>query len=246
MKKLTMVAFFTALCTTIGLCGCVIVHFTDRNAVRGRGDPERYEIRTGQFSSISVEGHTDIHYYSAAHDYVTLEVQPNLQEYIVVEVIDGNLTIRPTRRIDFAASKPAILTVSTPVLEQLIVSGACTFTAHDTISADSFTLRVSGAGEGRAQLDVENLYVNISGAGSFDLSGRADIAELRLSGAGDLDALSLQSREAIIRLSGVGSVGIGSSENLTIVASGTGSVEYRGSPNVNLSNSGMVSVRRVD
>ena len=246
MRKITLFAFFTALCTVIGLCGCVIVNFTDRNVVRGRGDRELYEIRTGQFSSISVEGNTEIHYYAAERDYITLEIQPNLRDYYVVEVINGNLTIRPTRRLDFNSSRTPVLTVSSPVLEQLTISGACTFTAHDIISADTFTLRISGAGEGRAQLDVERFFANISGTGSFDLSGRADTVDLRLSGTGDLDALSLQSREGAVRLSGTGRVGISSYEHLTIVASGTGSIEYRGSPNMNLSNSGIVSIRQVD
>ena len=188
----------------------------------------------------------EIQYYAAERDYVKLEVQSNLRDYIVVEVVNDELVLRTTRRINFNLSKPVILTVSTPVLEGLSISGTCTFTAFDTINADSFSLRVSGAGEGRAQLDVESLSVNISGVGSFDLSGRADIADLRLSGTGNVRALPLQSREAVIRLSGTGSVGISCSESLSVIASGAGSVEYRGSPSLNLDNSGMVSVRRVD
>ena len=49
MKRITRFAFFLMLCIaliSIGLSGCVIVHFTDRNTVRGRGDRDNFEIST--------------------------------------------------------------------------------------------------------------------------------------------------------------------------------------------------------
>jgi len=39
----------------------------------------------------------------------------------------------------------------------------------------------------------------VSGAGSFELSGKADIAEIELSGTGELNAFSLQTREASVQ-----------------------------------------------
>ena len=163
-----------------------------------------------------------------------------------MEVKDDELVVRSTRNINFNSSKRPVLTFSTPALEGLTITGAFDFTAHDKINAVSFNLSLNGAGTGRAEVDVESLSVNMFGAGNFVLSGLADTADIVLSGASDLNALALETREAAIRLSGAGSAGISSSESLSINASGAGSVTYRGSPSLNLNTSGPVSVRKVE
>ncbi|MCL2069573.1 MAG: DUF2807 domain-containing protein [Treponema sp.] len=249
MKRIIPFTFFAVFCAAliaVSFSGCVIVNFTDSNAVSGRGDPETYQISAGQFSRIKVVGYCDIRYYSEARDYVSLEVQPNLREYFVLEVIGDELVVRTTRRINYGSGKTPVLTVFNPVLEGLSIEGAGTFTTLDKINADSFVLRLDGAGKGQAEFDVGDLFVGMSGAGSLELSGLADRASLELSGTGELNALSLQSREAAVRFSGTGAVKLSCSEDLSIIASGVGSVEYRGSPRVSLNNSGMVFVNRID
>ena len=238
---------FAALLTvTLSLCGCVIVNFSGFNAVNGRGDPESFEFRVDEFNRVRVDGHIEIHHYAAASDTVKLEIQPNLLEHFIVEVKDDELVVRSTRNINFNSSKRPVLTVSAPVLEGLTITGAFDFTAHDKINSDSLRLNLSGAGTGRAEVDVGSLSVNVIGASNFVLSGLADTADIVLSGASDLDALTLQTREAAIRLSGASSAGISSSESLMVNASGAGSVTYRGSPSLNLNTSGPVSVRKVE
>jgi hypothetical protein len=245
MKKLMTTAFYITL-FAVFFSGCVIANFADFNSVSGKGNPEKFDFQVGEFNSIRLEGFANVNYYASASDTVTLEVQPNLLEHFVVEVINDELIVRTTRRISFNTSRTPVLTVSAPVLNRLTFSGAGSFTAHDTITSDSFTLRVSGAGKGKADLDVDNLSVNFSGAGNFELSGSADTADLTMSGAGELAALSLQTREAKIDLSGTGTVSITCTENLQIRASGVGTILYRGSPSIDISRSGVVSIRRVD
>ena len=191
---LTFCATLFAAIISLGLSGCVIVNPTDFNTVSGKGNPEKYVLRVGEYNGIRIEAYCEILYYSAANDTVILEVQPNLRDYFVVEVIDNELIVRTTRRISYGSGKTPVLTVSTPVLNRLDIEGAATFTAYDKISGDSFTLGLTGAGKSKAEVDVGNLHVYISGAGNLELSGLADIVKLDLSGAGELNALSLQSR----------------------------------------------------
>ena len=237
-----------ALCVTLVamlLCSCVVVNLSPiQNGVAGQGVPESYGFAVGEISEIRVELFCDIEYYAAPSDTVTLEIQPNLREYITVEESGGVLTVRATRNIAWSNKAP-ILTVSTPALKRLTLAGAGTFTAHDTVTADSFTINFDGAGRGKAELDVRNLTVNIAGAGEFELSGKADRADFKMDGAGSLEALPLQTREATVSLSGVGTVRISCSENLRVNADGIGTVEYKGSPSVDLNNDGLVSVNKV-
>ena len=155
------------------------------------------------------------------------------------------MTVRSTRNIHWSNKTP-ILTVSTPALSRLRLSGAGTFTAHDPIVADSFALRLDGAATGRAELDVGSLSVEMSGAGDFELSGKAGSAKFDLAGAGKVDALSLKTADASINLAGVGTVRVSCSDSLSIKAGGMGTIEYRGDPKVELDKGGLVSVRKVD
>jgi len=241
MKKLILIAF-AALCFS----GCVFVNILGNigDAIQGEGDLQSYEIMAGSYNKIRVSNFCEVRYYASSSNFVTLEVQPNLREYFVVEVVDNELIVRTTRNIN--TSKIPVLTVYTPVLESLNISGMCYFTAFEKITGNSLTVEMSGFGRIKAEVDIERLYVNLSGTGGIEFSGRALNADFWVSGAGELDALQLQTQAATVNLAGVGSIGLNCLENLTINASGTGSVSYTGSPVINQRTSGVVSVRKLD
>ena len=229
--------------------GCAVINFGgawNTQTVTGTGNLDSYEIKVGEYSKIRVSGFCNIHYYASSSDAVTLEIQSNLREYIEVEVKGDELVVGTKRGYSINTAKTPVLTVYTPVLTRLDVSGAGSFTAYDTIIADSFSVNLSGAGSGKAELAVDSLSIQISGAGSFDLSGRADAADFDMSGAGNLNASSLQTREAKVRLAGAGTIKVNCSDKLNINASGVGTIEYRGSPSTDISKSGMVTVRQVN
>jgi hypothetical protein len=236
------------LCILLVLCfsGCVVVNFTGTGTVSGKGTPEKYEIKVGEYNRIKVEGNCEIQYYAALSNTVTLEVQSNLREYFVVEVKNGELIVSTTKNISYNSGKAPILMVSTPVLNSLTIAGICTYKANDKIKADTFNLEISGAGSGKAELDVNSLKASISGVGNFELYGKADNAEIILSGTGELNASSLQVRESSVELSGVGTIRVYCSEKLSIEASGAGTVEYRGSPSLSLNKGGVVNIKKVD
>jgi hypothetical protein len=239
------------LCVIIGafLSGCVSVNFNPfftSRALVGTGDREVYEIPAGPFTEIRMTAYGDIRYHTGSSDTVRLEIQSNLREHYNVEVRNGILYIETKGGVGISSSRTPIVTVHSPVLERLTVTGAGNFTSYGTITGDSFDLTISGAASGSADMEVGELSVSLSGAGTFNINGSADTARLRMSGAGSLNAIGLKTRIAEVTLSGVGTVGIDCSERLDINASGVGTVEHRGTANVNTNRGGLVNVRRVD
>ncbi|MDR0292738.1 MAG: DUF2807 domain-containing protein [Oscillospiraceae bacterium] len=247
MKKIVLF-LLCAVILAACLSGCVVTNFPSFGGagVRGEGDLQRYEYPVGGYSAIVIKGHCQINYYASSSDAVTLDIQPNLEEYVSLEVVGGTLVFRYTKNISTSGGKTPVLTVSTPALNSLTVEGACELKAFDTITADSFTFQLSGAASGTADLDVKRLSIGIAGAGSLKLSGTADSADFRLSGAGELEALALQTREANVELGGVGTVRVNCSETLRIDAGGMGTVEYKGSPGLDLSKGGLVTIKKID
>jgi len=245
MKRLICALLCTVLLIAC-LSGCVSVNINPWMAtMTGRGALEPYEIPVPEFTGIWVEFFCEIHYYASESDTVTLEIQPNLRDHVSVRVENGVLHVTSDRARISTGSKTPVLTVYTPTLTRLQIVGAVTFTAHDTIVADSRDFNLAGAGQGTAGLEVGSLNAGLSGAGSFTFSGTADTAELKLAGAGNLDALGLQTRDAQVSLSGAGRVGISCSEFLQVKGDGLGSVEYKGSPKIERDIGGLVSMRQV-
>ena len=247
MKKIILLALCCVLATVI-LSGCYTANVPGMwgRRVFGRGAPETYTFNVGDFTEVRVELFCDILYSSAQSDCVTLEIQPNLIEYITMEESGGVLTVRATRNINWSGNaRTPVLNISTPSLNSVSHVGAGSFKTIDPIVTDSFSLSITGAANSNAVLDVENLSVNLSGAGNIELSGRADGANIGISGAGRLDALDLITRDSKVNIAGVGTVRINCAESLSIVAGGLGTVEYTGSPVVDISRGGLVTLRSV-
>ena len=247
MKKILTIV----LCITLAavfLTGCVSINFSPFavGGVTGRGNLETFTFNVGEITEVRVELYCNIVYHSAPSNTVTFSVQPNLMEYITVEETDGVLTVRANRNINISNTANApVLTVSTPSLTRLSHTGAGNFRTVDPISADSFTLNITGAANGNVTMNVNDLSLSIAGAGDLNLSGSADTADIRMTGAGRLEALELQTRVASINMAGAGSVKISCSDSLSVAAGGVGTVEYRGSPTLDVSRGGLVTVRQV-
>jgi len=247
MKKIVLITLCVILAAVI-LTGCLAFRAPGvwGVGIRGRGAPETHTISVGEFTEVKVELLCDILYSSAPSENVTLEIQPNLMKYVVVEETGGVLTVRAKRNIIWSGHTPApVLSISTPSLNRVSHAGAGSFRTIDPIVAESFTLSITGAANSRAELDVNKLSVKLTGAGDIELSGRADVADIGIAGAGKLDALDLQTRDSAINLAGVGTVRINCSDKLSLVAGGVGTVEYKGSPIIDMSRGGLVTLRSV-
>ena len=252
MKKKLLSALCLVLVAVL-VSGCVIVDFTGPiNAgfrggagIRGVGSMEVFTFEVGEITELLVGMTVNVNHHSTESDTITLEIQPNLINYVNIEEVNGVLTVDSIRTIQPSANLP-VLTIGAPMLNRVVLSGAGSFTAVDPIVVEEFTLGLTGAFSGVAELDVDNLTVNLSGAGDLTLSGSADHADIILTGAGSVRALDLQTRTADIRLAGAGSVRIGCSEHLRVTGTGVGTVEYRGNPDLDITRGGLVTVRNVN
>jgi hypothetical protein len=92
-------------------------------------------------------------------------------------------------------------------------------------------LALSGTGSLAATgLRAETLNVEVSGTGSVTASGRATTLSVDVSGAGQALLGQLASRDATVRVTGVGAVQLDVSHSLDASIEGAGSVVYSGHP----------------
>ena len=114
----------------------------------------------------------------------------------------------------------------------------------DAVVADNLTLVTSGAGNVKINsLNVSGLEATQKSVGNIELAGQAARQNVTLSGAGNYNAVRLESQQVAVRLSGVGNASVWASQSLDAKLSGAGNVDYRGNPALTKSISGLGNVR---
>ncbi len=177
---------------------------------------------------------------------LTIEATPELLEKIRSDVQDRTLIIGVRSWLDriFAPFEHRVrYTLLVKNLSAIKISGSIQAQAA-SLSAKDFAIETSGSSEMRIdELTAETLTVTSSGSSDFRLAGRVQSQDVRISGAGKIQAEGLESQKARVHISGSGHTVLWVNEELEVRISGAGTVEYKGSPQVKQSISGVGNVR---
>lgn len=189
--------------------------------VLGNGNVITQPREASGFEKISITGSITLRASAGGAFTVTVDVDENLQAYVVSEVSDGELKLRTSEPI--RPSTDIIVTVGAPTLSGVAMRGSTDATVSG-LTGDSFVL-------------------NASGSASATLSGTVAAFEAVLSGSTDLNASDLITKKAEVTVSGSGSADLHATEELDARVSGSGDITYAGNPpkvETNLSGSGSV------
>jgi hypothetical protein len=174
------------------------------------------------FDGVQIEGIGSLEIQLAPTHSVSITADDNLLPYITAEVNNRVLEIK-SNKIMIPKSKVQI-TVQAANIRSLASSGAGSI-VFNGVKNDS-------------------LDVDVSGAGSIEMSGTTGTFNLTVSGAGNIDAENLVATNVHAVLSGVGNVNVHAIETLTAKVSGVGAVQYIGDPKVVAEMSGLGQVRK--
>lgn len=130
-------------------------------------------------------------------------------------------------------------------LERLDAAGLGNLTVPLLLTRQ-FDLIQSGTGNVTIQrISANDLNVRQAGLGDIRISGQVERQQVELSGTGSYHASQLDSRAAVVQLSGLGSATVHVLDSLDARVSGTGSIEYSGNPRISQHVSGLGSIRKV-
>jgi len=176
------------------------------------------------FNSIVVNGSADIFLTQEKHFEVSVRANEEVFKYLDFKVINGVLYIETKDRANIIAETYDI-TISMPDIDALTVNGAGDVKVMDGIVCDGdLSVKVNGAGDlslGEVTVDAMNVIVNgagdvdidkvsaktiavtVNGAGDVSVSGKADVAFFKVSGAGVVDARGLDAGSVETKRAGV-------------------------------------------
>lgn len=199
------------------------------------------------FDELSISSAFVVEISVGSSESLEIEADDRYIDDVITEVRGGKLIIkmRETRgRRRMNESPRAYLTVKS--LKSIHASGAVKVETRDELKADRMEIILSGASILDLQLNVEELYLQASGACVINVEGDAKEQTVKTTGATTYRAYDLESEIADIRVTGAGSARVSVSEKLDVRASGASSIRYRGRPSVNSNTSGASSVKRAN
>lgn len=191
--------------------------------VRGNGRVRTENRNVGEFTKIDASGAYSIKIKVGEPSSIKIKAEENLLPLIRIRV-KGNTLIIDNKK-NLSPRKELLIEITTRELTAIDCSGA-----ND--------IEVNG-------INTDRFEVDLSGAGSIDLDGKADQFYGDLSGAGSINARSLIANKVYVSVSGAASAVVHAKELLDASVSGVGSIDFYGNPqNTKTNVSGVGSITR--
>ncbi len=198
--------------------------------VKGNNDLVNNTRNTGPYDEIQLVGSMNVQLISGKEGTLTVEAESNLQEYIITEVKNGTLKISTEDGYSLYPKEDIIVTVPVEEVNAVSVTGSGDLWTKDVMKSSRMKIQVTGSGDMKMELDVQNLEGGVTGSGDVKLKGRSQNFECTVTGSGDFDAYDLQSENVEARVSGSGDIMVYASKSLKAKVSGSGDIVYKGNP----------------
>lgn len=184
---------------------------TDGGCVRGNGIIKTVERKVSEFNLLDTAG------------VYNLRIKAGSTKQQVK--ITGESNLLPLIRTSSHGNK-LVINLEKSICTEMVIS-------VDVEVADLNALVVSGS----ENVKVQNIYsdkfiMDLSGTADVELSGTAVVLDATMSGAGNLEARDLKTKETILNISGTGTANVHATEKLKVEIYGVADVNYFGHPKV--------------
>jgi hypothetical protein len=215
--------------------------------VKGKGDVVTQTRTTGNYTSIGLSMSATVYFTQDSSYSLQISGQENILDEIVTEVNGNQLVIRVRNGVTLGSHEPIRVTISSPDVTALDVSGSGDIYTENTWTKDDISTTISGSGNiNLASIDVGHLTANISGSGSIKATaGKAEREDLTISGSGVIDLRSVEAGTVYTTTSGSGDTYLHATDLLDVTISGSGNVWYYGTPVINTHISGSGNIKRM-
>ena len=213
--------------------------------IHGNGNVVSENRSVSGFKGVEVSGGLKIYVKQDSVTSVKVEVDKNLQEYIITEVENGILKIYQEHNTSLESTKGIRIYVSSPSYKSFEASGATEINGENKIQqADEIHLYASGASKIDLDIKAPKISSEISGASSLKLAGETKDFFLDANGASHAKCFDLMTENVDADLSGASSATVFASVKITGEASGASHLVYKGNATTSLNTSGAGSVRK--
>jgi cytoskeletal protein CcmA (bactofilin family) len=129
-------------------------------------------------------------------------------------------------------------------LERLEIEGGANLSTRGYIDVKDFSMDVEGGAKIELDIKADNLEIVGEGGFLFELNGVAENFNVKISGAGHVDADDLKAQNVDFKVEGFGTGTVYAVNKLNASIEGVGKIRYKGNPKVTQYIDGLGSVKR--
>ncbi|MBN1986565.1 MAG: DUF2807 domain-containing protein [Prolixibacteraceae bacterium] len=134
------------------------------------------------------------------------------------------------------------LYITFETLERIDIEGGVKLKTKGYLDLNDFAIHVEGGAKIEMNIKADDVEVISEGGVLFELDGVAKSLDVRVSGAGHIDAGELKTKNVTFRVEGVGTGNVYATDKLYAQIEGVGKIKYRGNPEVTKNIEGLGSV----
>ena len=209
----------------------------------GQDNPQSRKYPLNDFKKVYLEGSYRV--YLIQGDTAGLEIRSNdadIFDLIEVNNNESALSLKVTRNhIDFSR---VTLYITVKDLEKMIIQGGVNLKTKGYLKLNDFYVGVEGGANIDMDLKANHVQINGQGGVLVELSGESKVLDVKLEGAGHVNAGELKSETVNFRIDGVGTGSVNATKELNASLHGVGKILYRGDPVVNKNIDGLGTVAR--
>ena len=181
--------FLFLLILSIGISSC---HLFGGRTIRGNGVVKTEARTVGSFSSIDVSGNINVYVKQDSSTAVKVEADEDLMEYIVIEVSNNTLYIKPRNRANLRSSNGIKVYVSNPSYKGFEASGACDIYSENKITSTAgISIELTGASAVEIELHAPSVEAELTGASNMLLKGETKEFSADGTGASSIKCFEL-------------------------------------------------------
>ncbi len=202
------------------------------------------EVRTydvENFQRVVLEGGYKVILEQSGKPGLRIKADEESFEYIDVDSDNGTLHVElKEKHFNFEGM---ILYIEFEQLESLKIEGGVKLETKGYLDLNDFYLSVEGGAKIEMEMKAEEVHLQGEGGVSYTFRGVARKMDVRLSGAGHLNANDFKTEEVAIDIEGVGGASVYATKYLKAQIEGVGKIRYRGNPQIDKNIEGIGFVR---
>lgn len=231
----------------IASLGGLILLSSCTDGVKGNGNVITEKRHAQPFTKLSIEGVFPVVLsQDGGEEWVKVEADENLQNLIIVENSNGQLSITMEEKSSIKSKKLTVY-VNVKNLQELDYKSVGGLTTADTLKLDSLQLNSDAVGKLNLTIDAKFIRANLNNIGSTTLKGKVHEARINNKSVGALKAFGLQADHLMIHNTAVGTAEVYADSTFRIRSSAVGSLSYKGNGVVEeLSSEGVGKVKKIN
>ena len=239
-KNFAKILLFTLI--TFSSVSCI---FADR--VKGNGKVVTEERTVKSFDEVSASAGINVVITQDEKEFLEVEADENLLEYIITEVNGTTLKIHWKQGTNVRSFKKVLVHVTCKELTQVRASSGADIYSKGTIKTGKMTISSSSAADIKLSLEAEVISCNASSGADVELKGKTDKLMVSASSGADIEATEIAANIVDAKASSGADISVIALKEINASASSGGDITYFGDPqvkNVKSSSGGSVKQKK--